>query len=514
MPEEDYQLRFRTVGNEEAEILAKKVEDATAKIKLLTEAMDRNPRIAQNYAKALQGLHQEAMTASVLLAKFGTVTDTTYQTLERAKVRMESARGESAKFQQGLQKLGYAADDLQYVFQNGMGLRPIINNLMQVSPLVGALALAADLLYRHWDSVEGLWGNSKAKTEAQLMEELAKKTGLTADETRRLFEWEQKRDTIKAQSQGRTEVDKNRNDRANRAVIEAGYSDMLQGLALTQFAADPRMLKAKTGNERDTVFGTIKAEAEKKLQESLANSALGEQALQGLIQTIVGNPQNFGGKDRAMKVAGSLMEATRSYQDAQKDNDGVVRRAAESKETREKLKAIDDWKVSKMVEGGAAIEKSQANFDREQERFREIERETREKDNAFQAGRFNRLGGNAMLDDVITGRLRMGADPQALIKDVGGMLEPIIGKEAARAAARETVESARGRLMQEANTPRITTSQVMAAASVTDYLQGGVSNKDTAKQSVDLLRQANMNLRNIVGELTRTRRMGQVARAG
>lgn len=514
MPEEDYQLRFRTVGNEEAEILAKKVEDATAKIKLLTEAMDRNPRIAQNYARALQGLHQEAMTASVLLAKFGTVTDTTYQTLERAKVRMESARGESAKFQQGLQKLGYAADDLQYVFQNGMGLRPIINNLMQVSPLVGALALAADLLYRHWDSVEGLWGNSKAKTEAQLMEELAKKTGLTADETRRLFEWEQKRDTIKAQSQGRTAVDKSRNETANRAIIEAGYSDMVQGLALSKFANDPRMRKAKTGNERATLFDAILKESSQSIQDSLANSALGEKSLQGLIQTIINNPENFGGKDRAMKVAGSLMEASKPYQEAQKENEKVVARAAESKDTREKLKAIDDWKISKMLEGGNSIQKSEDNFAKEQERFREIERETREKDNAFQQGRFNRLGGNAMLDDVITGRLRMGADPQALIKDVGGMLEPIIGKEAARATARETVESARGRLMQEANTPRITTSQVMAAASVADYLQSGVGNKDTAKQSLEMLRQANLNLRNIVGELTRTRRMGQVARAG
>lgn len=514
MPEEDYQLRFRTVGNEEAEILAKKVADAESKIKALMEAMDRSPRIAANYAKALQGLHQEAMTASVLLAKFGTVTDTTYQTLERAKGRMEAARGEAGKFQSGLQRLGYAADDLQYVFQNGMGLRPIINNLMQVSPLLGAVALAVDVLYRNWDSVEGLWGNTKAKTEAQLMEELAKKTALTADETRRLYEYELKRDTIKAQSQGRTAVDKSRNDLANRAIVEAGYGDMIQGLALTQFSTDPRMLKARDGNERDRVFQTIKGEAEKKLQESLANSALGEQALQGLIQTVIGNPQNFGGKDRAMKVAGSLMEATRAYQDAQKDNDGIVRRAAESKETREKLKAIDDWKISKMVEGGNAIQKSEDNFAKEQERFREIEKENREKDNAFQAGRFNRLGGNAMLEDVVTGRLRMGADPGAIIKDVGGMLEPILGREAARATARETVESARGRLMQEANSPRITTSQVMAAASVADYLQSGVGNKDTAKQSLDMLRQANVNLRSIVNELMRNRRMGQVARAG
>lgn len=514
MPEEDYLIRFRTVGDEQADALASKLAEAESRLRFLMEKMDQSPGITSRFAKTLQSLHNEVSAASTEIAKFGFVSTSTSDLLGRAQQRMTQATSEAGKFQQGLQKLGYAADDLQYVFQNGMGLRPIINNLMQLSPAIGAAALVVDLLYRHWDSVEGLWGNSKAKTEAQLMEELAKKTGLTADETKRLYEYELKRDAIKAQSQGRTAVDKSRNETANRAIVEAGYDDVVQGLALSRFGTDPRMTKAKTGNQRAMIFDDILATSRGQMQDALANSALGEKALQGLIQTIISNPDNFGGKDRAMKLAGSLMEASKPYQEAQKENEKVVARAAESKDTREKLKAIDDWKISKMLEGGNSIQKSEDNFAKEQERFREIEKETREKDNAFQAGRFNRLGGNAMLDDVITGRLRMGADPQALIKDVGGMLEPIIGKEAARATARETVESARGRLMQEANTPRITTSQVMAAASVADYLQSGVGNKDTAKQSLEMLRQANMNLRNIVGELTRTRRMGQVARAG
>lgn len=514
MPEEDYTLRFSTVGQSDVEMLAAKLAQAEGKIKTLMDAMDRSPRVAQGYAKALQSLHMEVATTTMLMAKFGTVTDTTYGLLDRAKQRMSTASTESGRFQQSLQRLGYAADDLQYVFQNGMGLRPIINNLMQASPLLGAVALAADLLYRNWDNIESLWAGTKAKTEAQLMEELGNKTNKTAEETKRLYEWELKRDTMKAQSQGRTAVDKARNEGANRAIVEAGYEDMVQGLALVRYGADPRMMSAKTGNERAKIFDEIVKNSATEIQGALANSALGEQQLQSLIQTMIKNPEFFGGRDKAMKTAAGLMEASRPNQEAEKQNEAIVARAAQSKETRDKLKAIDDWKISKMVEGENAMKRGEDNFSQEQERLRQIEKDSRDKDVAFQVGRFNRLGGQGLLEDVITGRLRMGANAADLIKEVGGGLEPAFGKDKAREMARETVESAQGRLMAEQNNPRISTSQTMAAASIAEYLQGGVGNKDTVKQQLEVARAANTNLGRILQELIRTRRMGVVARAG
>ena len=50
-----------------------------------------------------------------------------------------------------LLQFGNVLDDLQYVGE--MGLRPIINNIMQISPAVGIPLLAFDQLRKHGDAL-------------------------------------------------------------------------------------------------------------------------------------------------------------------------------------------------------------------------------------------------------------------------------------------------------------------------------------------------------------------------
>lgn len=88
----------------------------------------------------------------------------------------------------GLYGLMFMLDDLQYV--GTMGIRPIVNNLMMIHPVLGMIGLAADQAVRHWSYLERMWtGETAAKTQAEQMKELAKATALTVEEARRLSQY-------------------------------------------------------------------------------------------------------------------------------------------------------------------------------------------------------------------------------------------------------------------------------------------------------------------------------------
>lgn len=81
-----------------------------------------------------------------------------------------------------LQVLGQGLDDLQYVGE--MGLRPIINNLMQISPLVGIVAIGVNLLWTNWDKIAQLWQDEDTLKEAKRQKELAE----SIEETSKAYE--------------------------------------------------------------------------------------------------------------------------------------------------------------------------------------------------------------------------------------------------------------------------------------------------------------------------------------
>src|SRR5947199_207999 len=85
--------------------------------------------------------------------------------LQRELKGLEKSAGMSGH---KIMQLGQTMDDLQYVGEQG--LRPIINNVMQLSPLLGMAMIAAQLLYTQWDNLVGLFGQGHVKTQAEEME--------------------------------------------------------------------------------------------------------------------------------------------------------------------------------------------------------------------------------------------------------------------------------------------------------------------------------------------------------
>lgn len=75
-----------------------------------------------------------------------------------------------------LLQLGNTVDDLQYVGE--MGLRPIINNVMQIAPAVGIALIAVEMLRKKFgeDLLEAIgWSNKEMETAATKVENLKKK---------------------------------------------------------------------------------------------------------------------------------------------------------------------------------------------------------------------------------------------------------------------------------------------------------------------------------------------------
>jgi hypothetical protein len=73
-----------------------------------------------------------------------------------------------------LLQVGRIADDAQYIFSNGMGLRPIINNLIEINPLLGLATLGVDMMIRHWDKLNDVLDPDRIKVYSGALEELKK----------------------------------------------------------------------------------------------------------------------------------------------------------------------------------------------------------------------------------------------------------------------------------------------------------------------------------------------------
>jgi len=125
---------------------------------------------------------------------------------------------------------GRIIDDLQYVGQNGQGLRPILNNLTEFAPLLGVAALGVDLLVRHWDSLSAAFGKTKLGTQAEEMAKLADATERTAEQTRKLAEYEERESGIAAQRKAKTKEHEERAEGVKKAITEGGYTGIIKGL--------------------------------------------------------------------------------------------------------------------------------------------------------------------------------------------------------------------------------------------------------------------------------------------
>ena len=136
-------------------------------------AQDQIIQATSVYAQAIQRLNKELVAAEKQIAQAG---------------------GGMQRFQQGMIQAGYAVDDLQY------GFKGIANN---IQPLLMALGLGGGLagiisivvtgvvqLQQHWDSLMSAFGMGRVKTQAEEMDELAKATSRTVEQTAKLGEYQ------------------------------------------------------------------------------------------------------------------------------------------------------------------------------------------------------------------------------------------------------------------------------------------------------------------------------------
>lgn len=211
-----------------------------------------------------------------------------------------------------LMAVGNVLDDLQYVGQQG--LRPIINNLIQIAPAAGIAVLGFELIRRNWGLVEHALAGTEAGAMLDLLtskvHDLGESLGLVKTEAEQAAE--AIKEEIKAAADlvpGRAQSE--RGGAFREAVAQAGGSGAL---------AD-QMFTAQYGNDRPN------AEVEASVRES--NRKRIEQALKGDQQAIDQIINTVGGTLGANYTA-ALPETKQAAADAQ-------RRAEEAAAEREKI---------------------------------------------------------------------------------------------------------------------------------------------------------------------------------
>ena len=229
-----------------------------------------------------------------------------------------------------IMQLGQTLDDLQYVGE--MGLRPIINNVMQLSAGLGIAMIAGNLLYQNWDKLTGLFGNGRVLSESEAMEELGKKTSKTAEETERLNAAKERQSQRDAVTRGKTEdvqasekalqelqIKKGRNENGSLAERLAAQRDAAGELTDNEQAQRDdsrgsaertenvghaqrfRRVKSFMGGETDEQYETRR---ERELHEQMVNRAADD----------LNNPHKSAAMAAELKAKGFDKEIIKGYE--------------------------------------------------------------------------------------------------------------------------------------------------------------------------------------------------------
>lgn len=180
--------------------------------------LDKARAAMERAAKNLSDLESRSNAAGAAMARAVTSTNQVVAGMNGIGVSANQAAYK-------LQIIGQGLDDLQYV--GSMGLRPIINNLMQLSAPLGIAAIGINLLYTNWSSIATLFGSGSTKTEAERMDDLAKATNKTVQETRDLLEYKTKMSQIEAMKGGKSEAVKGQEGAVQKAIDESGGAESM-----------------------------------------------------------------------------------------------------------------------------------------------------------------------------------------------------------------------------------------------------------------------------------------------
>jgi DNA-binding ferritin-like protein len=179
----------------------------------------------------------------------------------------------------GIQRFGYFLDDLQYVGEQG--LRPILNNLMQIAPALGIVTLAGDQLIRQMGGLDAVMTkmglSSPLTTEAERMEALGNQTHRTAEEQKKLNEYKQEAQRIDAMMAGKSTQERATAAAVAGAIAEADPNAVVRGLIQNRGGAEGLLAK----DEKAAALADLQARRA-ALQGQLERGELTDQELMSL----------------------------------------------------------------------------------------------------------------------------------------------------------------------------------------------------------------------------------------
>ena len=153
--------------------------------------------------------------------------------LTQAKKAADRLSGGTRDGGRAIMEFSRATEDAQYglagVLNNLPGLVAALGGGAGLAGVISLVSVGAYQLYKHWDELADLWGGGHTKTQAQEMEELAKKTEKTAAETEKLAKWEETRKRMAAQG-AKPEAQSKQETAIDKAISEAGVGNVARGL--------------------------------------------------------------------------------------------------------------------------------------------------------------------------------------------------------------------------------------------------------------------------------------------
>jgi len=218
-----------------------KVSANDAEVERLRAAIDKEEAALRKTMGALGGYSTAQLQADASVKAHAA----SLQALGAQLNQVQAAAGVSA---QKFLNLGRMLDDLQYVPQQG--LRPIINNVMEMAPAIGIAMIAVQALIQNWSALAEVFGMGATKTEAEAMEELGKKTSRTADEEERLYRFKQLNAKVAEQATAQTKSEKDTTAAVDKAVVDFGQLET-EGLVKKHDAATVAGMTARENEDLD-----------------------------------------------------------------------------------------------------------------------------------------------------------------------------------------------------------------------------------------------------------------------
>lgn len=196
MAEEVIEIGVKPVGGAEAQRLAAQMQSLQRELDDLNGAFSRGAVTGERYAQEKARLTAEANKATAALEREAMAVRELYQQASMASAAGQKFAGSlragdlaagaatrgAGRLGNRLMVIGQTLDDLQYVPE--MGLRPIINNLMQISPAAGVAAIALQTLVKHGAEIKSFgasladyWGLDETTSKTTALGEAWKGVG-------------------------------------------------------------------------------------------------------------------------------------------------------------------------------------------------------------------------------------------------------------------------------------------------------------------------------------------------